>query len=159
MNCCQCRTCRLIDERREPWGQKVQAAGTVYGNQGQVIAKRGTVGDLEDIDSAERWLIVTFRAGNRLPARGLLMTPIAPTKKTTSMRMLEKLHRKPIEQVVADAVREHYTPEGAASALGVSRTTLSDWKRQMGLSEAEEQRQATDREGETQRKLEGTVSG
>lgn len=62
-NDCQCDRCRAID-RRDGWlwqvGERVQATGRVYRQDGSVATKRGTPGVIEDIDVADRWLIVAF---------------------------------------------------------------------------------------------------
>lgn len=52
-------------------------------------------------------------------------------KKSSLMRTLEKLHKKPIDQLVREAVASTDTPEAAAAKLGVSDTTLRNWKRDL----------------------------
>lgn len=55
------------------------------------------------------------------------------------MRLIERHHGKPIEEIVADACRRHDMPEGAAYELGISRVTLDAWKRQLGITDASEE--------------------
>jgi transposase-like protein len=60
----------------------------------------------------------------------------SPLKKSTPMRMLERLHPgKSVDQIVRDACRKHETPEGAAAELGVSMTTLRKWRERFGVDE------------------------
>jgi hypothetical protein len=63
------------------------------------------------------------------------------SEKSTYMRMLERHHGKPIEEIVAQAVREYETREAQAAFLGVSATTLAKWKalfRAAGVIDREE---------------------
>jgi hypothetical protein len=62
-NDCRCKRCRMVDrDNSAAWatGEKVFADCTVYDSDGSVAAKRGQVGFIEDIDFADRWLIVSF---------------------------------------------------------------------------------------------------
>jgi hypothetical protein len=53
--------------------------------------------------------------------------PRITSKKTGHQLVLEDLHKKPIEQIIREALDRHPTPEGAAAELRVTRATLEAW--------------------------------
>jgi len=59
-------------------------------------------------------------------------------RKTSQMRMLERLHPgRTIDQILEDARRQHPTTEGVAASLGVSDETVREWERRFAAAREE----------------------
>lgn len=58
--------------------------------------------------------------------------PDTPLRKTSAMRLLERLYPgRSIEEIIEDTISREPTPEAAAVALGVSSRTLWRWQQQI----------------------------
>jgi hypothetical protein len=59
-------------------------------------------------------------------------------RKTTCERLLERLHKKDISEIVRDAQRRYDRGEEAAVFLGVSMSTWAKWKARYPLADEEQ---------------------
>ncbi len=59
-------------------------------------------------------------------------------KLTPLMTDLERLHGKPVQQILVEALNAHGNVKNAAAALSLPAPTLTNWLARLGISQATE---------------------
>ena len=56
---------------------------------------------------------------------------------TTAMKLIEVQHGKPLREVLEILYEEHQSWGKIATLLGISRGTLHNWRRELGIDDVE----------------------